>query len=323
MDRNGARLGHGAPRRPPSWLISLTRTYVRHVDSSVGKGVATPWLHAALRVEARDFIARTLDGHRVEGNTLDLIQRHLFIHGVWQPGLRDWLLGTLHPGDVFIDVGANIGCFTLLASHLVGLHGQVIAIEPSPAAQQRLLRNLLRNGCSNVRVDGRALADGNGKRILYQLTEDNLGSTTHLALHAHPHRTFAVVTAGLGDVVTPEELTRARVIKVDIEGAEATVLRELGLRVDALHPELEVVVEVDPGLAALDGGTAEDVLRPLTSQGFFVYRLDSAARRGETGRAIRISSPITQKGDFVLSRCEVQVLHRRPGLDFTGRPSGR
>ena len=80
--------------------------------------------------------------------------------------LRDWSEPELRqlqlfvkPGDVFVDVGANIGLFTLKAARLVGPHGRVVAVEPGLAASELLTANLLRNDFPNVSQICKALAD--------------------------------------------------------------------------------------------------------------------------------------------------------------------
>ena len=70
------------------------------------------------------FVARTTFGAAIAGNTKDLIQRHIFYFGVWEPNLTGFLTTRLNRGDVFVDVGANIGYFSLLASRLVGRRGK-------------------------------------------------------------------------------------------------------------------------------------------------------------------------------------------------------
>lgn len=68
----------------------------------------------------------------------------------------------LKPGDVFVDVGANIGYFSLLASKLVGPGGRVVAIEASPEVFDLLRRNLELNKAHNVRAVNVAISDREG-----------------------------------------------------------------------------------------------------------------------------------------------------------------
>ena len=81
-------------------------------------------------------------GGVMQGNTQDLIQRYLYWFGVWEPQLTCWIKSRLPPRRVFVDVGANIGYYSLLAASLVGDDGQVVAIEASPSIYRLLCNNL-------------------------------------------------------------------------------------------------------------------------------------------------------------------------------------
>lgn len=72
-------------------------------------------------------------------DTQDLIQRYLYLFGAWEPHLTGWLRRRLRPGDGFVDVGANIGVFSVLAARLVGESGRVVAIEASADVHRRLV----------------------------------------------------------------------------------------------------------------------------------------------------------------------------------------
>ena len=73
----------------------------------------------------------------------------------------------LRPGDIFVDVGANIGLFTLIAAKLVGKRGHVYAFEPSSRIHQRLIDNIKLNNLTNVSCYQLALSDRDGEAILY------------------------------------------------------------------------------------------------------------------------------------------------------------
>ena len=80
----------------------------------------------------------------------------------WEPGEAAWLRGVLRGGQTVLDVGANVGYFTLLAAQTIGAAGTVVAVEPD-AANLRLLRaNVWRGGCDNVRIVAAAASDERG-----------------------------------------------------------------------------------------------------------------------------------------------------------------
>src|SRR4030088_1768852 len=99
------------------------RAYVRYAPIRWGKiqlwNFAGRWLnHYRIRQ-----VVRVKYGARFLCSSEDLIQSWLMFFGIWEPGLTSFLQSRLQPGDCFVDVGANIGYFTLFASELVGERG--------------------------------------------------------------------------------------------------------------------------------------------------------------------------------------------------------
>src|SRR5207248_7768176 len=81
---------------------------------------------------------------------------HLLINGAYEPETQDLLLRFLPVGGVFIDVGANIGTFTIPAAKHVGSLGKVVAIEASPEVFKVLQKNVTQNNAANVELIGSA-----------------------------------------------------------------------------------------------------------------------------------------------------------------------
>ena len=86
----------------------------------------------ALRILRPEHLATTYFGARIYCDPRDLIQRMILHFGVWEPDVSRVIEQSLAPGDVFVDIGANIGYDTLLASSCVGPTGRVVSIEASP-----------------------------------------------------------------------------------------------------------------------------------------------------------------------------------------------
>ena len=76
----------------------------------------------------------------------DLIQRQIYLFGIWEPDITSFVKRRLAPGDNFIDVGSHVGYYAALASEIVGTTGRVVAIEASPLIYKMLLSNLRLNG---------------------------------------------------------------------------------------------------------------------------------------------------------------------------------
>lgn len=83
----------------------------------------------------------------------------LWTWGLWEPNETRWFVRSLRPGDVVVDVGANIGYYTLLGARLVGESGRVYAFEPDPASFEILARNVQGEERPAIAVEAVALDD--------------------------------------------------------------------------------------------------------------------------------------------------------------------
>jgi FkbM family methyltransferase len=130
----------------------------------------------------------------------------------------------LKPGDVFVDVGANVGDFSLFASPRVAPSGQVVAIEPEPANVGWLKKSIDLNGLENVVVIEGALGEeAEGSRELY-LSE--IGGRHSLSdQRASELGSVPVVTRSLDALIANGEVRSPTVVKVDVEGWELPMLR--------------------------------------------------------------------------------------------------
>jgi len=214
----------------------------------------------------------TDDGVRLRCRLPDLIQMYVHLFGCWEPDLAAFLRRRLRPGDWFVDVGANIGCMTALAARAVGPEGRVVAIECSPAVLVELRETLTRNRLANVRLVESAASDRREELTLFAGPSHNVGLTATVS-HRGLQAQGKVMAAPLGDLVTADELARARLVKIDVEGAEDRVLAGMLPVLDGLSAAAEIVVELSPTWWTDAGRRPIDVLQPFLDRGFHVYVL--------------------------------------------------
>lgn len=296
-------------------LLRALRLYTRYAPMSAGRERIAERVLVALQEVPSVRVASTKAGPRLLVATGDLVQAYIYLFGVWEPDITRWVMDRLGPGDTFVDVGANIGYYSVLASRLVGNGGSVVAVEASAHFASTLRRNLELNGCANARVVNIAASAGSGARIpFYQPEPHNLGITTGVLAGRDLQVSFMSDTASLSDILTAEECERARLIKVDVEGLELAVLRGLVPALAQARPDLELIVEVSPELLSAQGYAASDVMDLLARQGYHAYRIPNDYRmsgyltRRPPGRPRRWTVPVTREGDFVFSRTDVEVL---------------
>ena len=153
--------------------------------------------------------------------------RAIFVTGNYEPNEFFMLAQVLRPGMIFVDVGANMGLYTLFAARRVGQHGTVLAIEPSTRECGRLLKNVEANSLSNVRLLRNAVSDSRSDADLL-VAEDEWSGHNTLGAFAYdtPLATKETVrTERLDDIVLREGLSRVDVVKLDVEGAELLALQ--------------------------------------------------------------------------------------------------
>jgi len=252
-------------------LVPYARAWIRYSPFALGK----TWLWRRFHWRHRSFRSRMRFGAVVTGSTQDLIQRHLYYFGTWEPQISHWVSATLRPGDGFIDIGANIGYYSLLASSIVGPDGAVVAVEASPAIHAVLAKHVELNRRLNVRTVQRAASDSRGVIKLYPGKPDNIGKTTTVAQDGE----FVEVNAvPLCEMLVENEIVRARIIKIDVEGAELQVLRGLVPLFARMRPDLEVVMEVSPSLMPGSSESGEEIFSIMRAHGFAAFAFDNDYR---------------------------------------------
>jgi FkbM family methyltransferase len=298
-------------------LVTLGRWYVRSAPGTLAKApLAGRYLNPRLRDDPRRRVTETATGARFAVDTQDLIQRYLYLFGVWEPRMTLWLQRRLRPGDTFVDVGANIGYFSVLASRLVGAQGRVVAIEASRAFHDRITQNAALNDCTNIRAVHTAVSDKRQTLTFILASSANMGANSIVPYDGPAESTFEIEAFPLPDVLEDDEIAKARVIKIDVEGAEGSVVRGLEPLLDRLRPGAEITVEVTPERMAQLGDSVDDLLGTMQRHGFHVYRLANeyapstypAALRGPSSVPIRWRGPVTTESDLIFSRIDAETL---------------
>jgi FkbM family methyltransferase len=161
----------------------------------------------------------TRHGFRIQCELEDWLSQHVFVSGSYEENTASLFEALIRPGDTVVDVGANLGFFTLLFSSLVGETGAVIACEPMPLALERLRRHLALNEAKNVTLHAVAVSSTNGEARFY------LGPPEHTSissLNPREHAAEVIVSCRrLDDLLAGRHVD---FIKIDVEGAEADVL---------------------------------------------------------------------------------------------------
>lgn len=243
-------------------VIPLPGRFLAPLLRVLGRRVRYPAAPAAIR------LARW--GIRIEiRQYTDLIQRHLYFLGYFELREARFVRSILREGDRVIDVGANIGWYTLLAARAVGPAGHVIAFEPASAAHDHLQSNIALNGFTNVEVLKIGLSSAPRRLQLVYPDTDNAGAA----------RLIETTGAGTGETVEVRRFDAfwdaalrgpIRLIKIDVEGAELDVLEGMsGILRRGIADY--VMIELDDDRLREQGRSAAEGLDQLAAAGYTLW----------------------------------------------------
>jgi FkbM family methyltransferase len=172
----------------------------------------------------------------------------------------------LRPGDTFIDIGANHGTFSIVASRLVGPEGLVVSIEPQPR-KANLLRKLMPNGPSKFELHQIACGDHSGEVAFFipSATSGSAGVFPKYSARSH-HSTIRVPLRRLDDLIDSRRLPGKTVIKLDVEGSELAVLLGARQLIQAAAPPL--LLEINPQAMQAAGTSKTALTKTLLDLGY-------------------------------------------------------
>ncbi len=254
------------------------------------------WLMRLIRQHTEPF---EVNGYKlyVDNNKYDCVAQQLIMNGAYEPYTTSVFQKILKPGMTVIDIGANIGYFTLLSARIVGENGKVFAFEPLPQNYKVLSKNISTNNFKNVSAFQKAVSNSAGMLELYFNAKETgtpslVGKSSSLSMHV------SVETVTIDDFLK-DQLGKVDLIKIDVEGAEMMVLSGM-LGIIKSSPSARIICEFCPDVLTRSGTDPLDYLKYLNSIGFkHIYVMDDD----------RLT---LDEVDFkkVIDRCYAGVLHQ-------------
>lgn len=247
--------------------------------------------HRCLPRPSQAFWANTprqLGGFQFFCDLRSSIEREVCFTGQYEPQETLLVRSLLKPAMTFVDVGANWGYFTLLASAIVGPQGAVVSVEPQPEMFRILEANIARNQFRQASATQVAASDQDGTAFLVDWASngDNRG-TARLAPISQGHR---VVTCRLDTLLAERQIDHVHLLKMDIEGAEGSALAGLQrcLREQTVD---RILLELHPTLLAQTTQNASLIARSLLECGYSGYTVDHSPRRSRLAAYGRVAQP--------------------------------
>ena len=210
---------------------------------------------------------KTRAGYMFLGQMNDSVKKSLYLFGVYEPFETQLLKKITPKNGVVIDVGANIGYYTLYLSKLVGRGGKVYAFEPEPKNYRLLQKNLQLNDANNVVLSKKAVAEKSGKARLY--LHDTAGGHS-IAREFDSY--IEIETVNLDDYLLDK---RVSLVKMDVEGAEPLVIKGM-LRLLNESKNMKIIMEFFPKAMQEAGYSFDDIATLLYNEGFSAYDIKEA-----------------------------------------------
>ena len=208
----------------------------------------------------------------------------------------------VHPGDIAIDVGANLGLYTRLLSFLTSTNGKVYSLEPVPGTYAILASNVRRADLKNVELINCAVSSQDQTVVIEIPIFDTGGESYYDAAvvpetHINTSLRHFRVEAKTLDTLFADKLNRVQLIKCDIEGYELACLQGATRLVEKFHPIWLIEVKGDPGNAEMP---AYKTFEWLTSKGYKPFYFAD-------GKLVEWHSPELSLNYFFLTKTHVET----------------
>lgn len=203
---------------------------------------------------------------------------YLILRGNFELSEQQFIEKTLKPGDVFIDIGANIGFFSIKAADRVGQLGKVLAFEPTPKTYHRLKSNISFNALEYI-IQAHSIAIGAQQANLpLQISDDQFdawntlgkpsveGSFSEVLVPVEP---FAFALKQL----TEDELSRLKLIKIDVEGFEKFVFEGVFQVLNQI-PSCYWMIEFNDENFIPNGYSGKELAESLIEKGFELFTIN-------------------------------------------------
>lgn len=218
----------------------------------------------------------TVDGLKLYLNPMDPVLSPSIALGIYENYEREIFRQLCKPGSVVVDVGANVGLYTVIAASRVGRNGKVIAIEPHPESYHYLQKTIEANGLNGVKSFNVALGDRQGTISLFLTDENKADSRIYDATGQRPK--IATKMIDLDHLLAENQIDAVQLIKMDIQGAEGLALRGM-LATLSKNPKVIIFTEFWPWGIEETGESAACFLRELLDFGFRFKLIDEDRRR--------------------------------------------
>jgi FkbM family methyltransferase len=211
------------------------------------------------------------------------VELALYQTGTYEKGTIQLLGDFLKQGSVFMDIGANIGLMSTIASKIVGEKGRVYAVEANPKTIEVLRHNCAINQCENIEILPIALASEKGSAILYENWNVNRGGASLISQGDEDGIT--VSKERLDDLFSPD--SPVHLVKIDVEGFELEVLKGGVAWFKTQQPVF--IIEVSTQRSNQEGATPESIMSFVADLGNYSFYKQKGTKE-RRGKLVSVTS---------------------------------
>jgi len=215
----------------------------------------------------KDFVE--IKGHKIFLDRKDSLR--LSIKKVYEPLETEIVENEVKPGDFVLDIGANIGYFTLIFARFVGDNGKVFAFEPEPITFKLLEKNIQINNYKNVILEQKAVSDKRGKLKLY-ISEENNGDH-RIYESVEKRNSIEIESVYIDGYLSNQYINKIKFIKMDIQGAEGLAIQGMKKLLET-NEKIKLLTEFAPCSLKICGTDPKEFLEILLKLGFKLYYTD-------------------------------------------------
>jgi FkbM family methyltransferase len=251
----------------------------------------TPVVNNRMAVYVGDNLAltRTIYDHKIYVDTRNLdLAPHILLDGYWEQWITNVFLSVVQPGMRVVEIGANMGWYSLLAGANIGPAGKLVSFEANPRMAEILRRNISINGfLDRAQVVNKAVFSAN-QTLEFGVYDKYMGGSSLFAARAQTasdHSRDGIFDPQANDkfqVIEVEAVTldssfaqgsKVDFIKIDAEGAEPHILAGAN-RLLAENKDVQIMTEFAPQLLLRGGSSAEEFYASIRALGFRVLRIE-------------------------------------------------
>jgi len=276
-----------------AYLESLKSTDVEserleplQVETATSPATVPPPHRLAVYIAEYLALTKTIYGHKIYLDTRDLsLAPHILMDGYWERWITDFFLTVVRPGMRIVEIGANIGWYSLLAAETIGNAGQLVSFEANPRIAEILTRNIIVNWfLDRVRVVNKAVFSTGGK-VDFCVYDKYFGGSSLFVqseldgrsgqdfLYPQFKDEFRMIEV---EAVTLDSYfaqgSNVDFIKIDAEGAEPHIFAG-ACRILRDNKDVQIIMEFAPRLFKRSGYSAEKFCSDILSLGFQAFRI--------------------------------------------------